>query len=314
MTDAGAWGGITVVALLSSLWVASRLPDAASGAAPDGRRRPAVHAEVGTLEGAACERDLAAKATIASASLITDEILLELVPPERLVAVSYVVDRPGASPVGDRFPRSTPRTWGHAEQLIRLDADRILLSEYTGSVPRPQLVAAGRCVGEVGAPRSVSDLLRTIHWLGLATGTEARAEVLTGQLEARIARWPSPPEAARSRALVVQGSMVYGIHTLLGDCLSRAGLFNVAGELGIGGSPLLGTEVWLQLPLDILFVAAPVTTPGAVRREHLPGGVLWEETPVFRRGRFVAVPESWVGSLSHHALRACDVFAQVAAP
>ncbi len=310
MRGMGAWGVATGLSLLSSLWLGSGLSGAASSAAPDG-----THRLVQGLVGPNCSRVAPGEARIASASLMTDEILLELVPMDRLAAVSFVADWPNATRIAGRVPPSLPRTTGTAEHLLLLRADRVVLSEFNGSLPAPQLAAAGCCVAELPAPRSINDILQSIDWLGVATGTEVRASELRARLERRLARLPGAvsvqsSSTPRPRAMVLYGTVVYGSHTVQGDCLTRAGWINVAAELGIEDAPSLSFESWLALELDALFVAAPVDTPRPALRSELPSGVLWESTPVMRLGQIIAVPESWVGSLSHYAVDACEAYAR----
>lgn len=298
------WTGSAALALAGSLLVGRLLPAAAFATAPDGSGR-----SPGMLIGPSCERSPAGQARIASASLITDEILLELLPLGRWEAVSYVVDWPRVSPVSRRFDPRLVRTSGTAEHLLGLRADRILISEHNASMPLPQLVSAGRCVAHVAAPRTVAELFDTIAWVGTVTGTGQRAADLVHGLRIEVEGWTRDEPESPLRALALQGLMVYGPDTLQGDCLSRAGFHNAALDLGIEGTPTLGAEILLGLDLDVLFVAAPVDQPGPASRSVLLPGVLWKETKVARRGHLIAVPETWVGSLSHHALHAGAAYA-----
>ena len=302
------WAVLSVVAVLSSIAAGMGLPGATFAAAPDGTTfKPA-----GALLGGACGNVPADAARIASASLITDEILIEILPEERLEAVSYVVDWPRSTAAYGRFSPALKRTWGHAEQLLRLDADRILVSEYNGSLPAAHLASAGRCVAQLSAPHSIDEVLQSISWVGRVAGAQAEAGVLLSRLRARLSALPTPSKGERPRAMVLQGLMVYGGRTVQGDCLSRAGFANVATELGIDKAPTLSAEVLLRLDLDVLFIAADVSEPEEARPADLPAGVLWQQTPVMKRGRIIVVPETWVGSLSQHAIRACEAYARFA--
>jgi iron complex transport system substrate-binding protein len=305
--EVGIWGTAGALALAGSLWVGGALPGGDYSAAPDG-----VGRTPGTLLGPGCDRVAAKQARIASAALITDEILLELLPLQRWESVSYVVDHPRVTPVSGRFAPGLFRTTGTAEQLFHLNADRFLLSEYNNAATLPHLASGGRCVIQVAVSRTVDELLSSILWVGRVTGTEHRARALHGRLARQVARWPSPPEAARPRALILQGLMTYGPGTLQHDCLRRAGLHSVIEELRLKGAPHLSSETLLRVQADVLFVAAAVEQPGPAAASQLPAGVLWDKTYVAQKGQIIAVPDTWVGSLSHHALRAGEAFAEVA--
>ena len=305
--EVGIWGAAGALALAGSLWMGAALPGGGYATARDGGGR-----QPGTLLGPGCDRVPAERARVASAALITDEILLELLPEQRWESVSYVVDLPCVSPVSGRFAPELIRTAGTAEHLFRLNADRILLSEYNNAATLPHLASGGRCVIQVAAPHTVDELLGTIVWVGQVTGTLPRAVKLHQRLALQVSRWPSPPDAQRPRALILQGLMTYAAGTLQHDCLRRAGLRNVAEELGLKGAPHLGSEILLRVEVDVLFVAAPVERPRPATLSELPGGVLWDDSYVARRGHILLVPGTWTGSLSHHALRAGEAFAEAA--
>ncbi|MFN2167746.1 MAG: hypothetical protein ACK2U9_15965, partial [Anaerolineae bacterium] len=71
--EVGIWGAAGALALAGSLWMGAALPGGGYVTAPDGGGR-----QPGTLLGPGCDRVPAERARVASAALITDEILLEL--------------------------------------------------------------------------------------------------------------------------------------------------------------------------------------------------------------------------------------------
>jgi iron complex transport system substrate-binding protein len=300
---------VAVLAVMSSVWIGATLPDAALATAPDGSR----HRATGRA-GPGCERVSPQHARVASAALLSDEILLELIDRDRWAAISYVVDWPFAAAVVGRVDPTIPRTAGTAEQLLGIGADLVFASEYTGAgALAAQLASAGRCVIELAAPRTIEELFAVISRIGQATGTGGRAAALRARLEEQLARWPRPHGVARRpTALALQGLRVFASDTLQGNCLGRAGPRNAADALGLHGTPLLPSEALLARELDLLFVAAPVPALALAKWEHLPSGVPWQATPVARRGRIFAVPEAWMSSLSHHALRAGQAYAEAA--
>jgi ABC-type hemin transport system substrate-binding protein len=87
----------------------------------------ALLAAAATLAGAA---DVPRR--VASINLSADEILVEILPPGRLVGVTRFADEPGTSNVVGRVPPSVFRFQkADMERLVALAPDLVVVSEYT---------------------------------------------------------------------------------------------------------------------------------------------------------------------------------------
>lgn len=248
---------------------------------------------------------------IASAALIADELLLELVDPSRLVALSYVVDDPRVTPAAARAPRGLPRISGSAEHVLAVRPDLVVISDYTGMALAPLLESAGICVHRVAAPKTFVDVLGEVRRAGATFGVAARAERFAAELEARLAGLRRTATARRgARVLLVQSGYGYAAGTLQHDCLVQAGLSNVLGELGLDGNVAVTTEQLLLTDPDLVFIAAEVPEPRWA--DELPPGYAWELVRAGRERQVVLVPEPWMASVSHHALAACEAYARFA--
>lgn len=305
MKQGGVLSIAAVVALCTGAWgVASR----ASGSAPLGN--PSFR-ELG-LEASAAQRSPPGRSgRIASASLVTDELLLELVPIDRICSVSYVVDWPGATPIAGRVPRALIRNRGEPEQLLAVRPDLVLLSDYDGVAGENALVAAGIPVLRVAAPRSFDELFAVVRHLARTLGREQRGAVLVDEWRRRLSAITAPPGAPSPRVLLLQGTHEYAAGTVQHDCLVRAGLTNVLETLGLRGTPALDAEQLVVLHPDFVFVAGDVPIPRAARPGDLGSEIRWELLPDVVRRRIQVVPSAWMASITHHALAACEAYAAV---
>lgn len=244
---------------------------------------------------------------IASAALLADELLLELVPKSRIAAVSFLVDEATITPLAGSVPRDLPRIGAAVEQVLELDPDLVVISDYSRLATANVLEAAGVSVFSVRAPTGFEELLVTIEQLGARVQSAQTARV-TGALRARLhelARLPKVKPAAR--ALLLQGSFSYAAGSLQHDCLRRAGLVNALDFLGVSGTPELNVELLLAARPDVVFIAHA----GAPERmSALPAGYPWHVLPAYPN-RIFAVPEAWMASISHHALAACEAYARL---
>src|SRR5579872_91380 len=66
---------------------------------------------------------------IVSLTLATDEMLLDLVPVERVIGVTFLVDDPEISNVAGRYPPDVPRLrQGDAERIVGMQPDLVCLA------------------------------------------------------------------------------------------------------------------------------------------------------------------------------------------
>src|SRR5262245_21803538 len=69
---------------------------------------------------------------VASINLAADEVLVDILPPERLVSVTRWADEKGTSNIVGRVPPNVHRfVKADLEQLVALHADLVVVSEYT---------------------------------------------------------------------------------------------------------------------------------------------------------------------------------------
>jgi iron complex transport system substrate-binding protein len=146
--------------------------------------------------------------------------------------------------------------------------------------------------------------------LGDAVGEPDRARALASSLRARIAAVAARPRRAPpARVLLWDHGYTYGVGTLADDVLRRAGASDVASEAGMRGPVALGEEAAVALAPDIVLV--PIED--AALRAHAPELVgdapVWGAVEAVRRGEVYGVPRAWMGSVSHHVVRALEAVA-----
>ena len=249
---------------------------------------------------------------IVSAALAADEILLELVEPDRLAAVSYLIDDPLASPSAGRAPAQAVRLLGPAEPIAALDGDLVIV----GGFASPELISL---LGSAGAPvlglvryGSFSDIQHNIELLGRATGEETKAAALGAELQRRLLAVARLPKLAKPpRVLALASGFVFGAGTLVDDCIRRAGARNAAAEAGLTGEGALSIEVVLSSDPDLVVVSAPLGEPRWHAPELIEPGALWRELRAVRRGDVHALPAAWLGSISQHAVLALEALARL---
>lgn len=213
----------------------------------------------------------AAPRRIVSLNLCTDEILLDLVPPDRIAAVSHLAADPLVSAVADRA-LSLPSTRGEAESVLALDPDLILAGTWTTPATLDLLERIGRRVVRVPSTSDLDGIRDAIRQVAAVVDEVEKGEALIRSFEADL-------EAARAGHRTGRpppSALVYQVNGLsagpgsLADTLIRAaGLTNHAETLGLGAGGALPLEVLAASPPDLVILSGPADEYRTVLAENL---------------------------------------------
>jgi iron complex transport system substrate-binding protein len=188
---------------------------------------------------------------IVSTSTIADQVLLELIEPSRVLAVSGHTLESGREPwryegkIGVRRAQDI-------EKIIGLRPDIVFVNSFVDARHVQRMKEAGLTLFDLGPMKGLSTLLPNIEQIAHVLtvperGRRLRARFLR-ELEAIAA---GQPESERRRALYVgiHGDRLYGgtDGTSFHDVLVAAGLVDVATEAGYEGWPAFTHEDLLSL-------------------------------------------------------------------
>ncbi len=253
---------------------------------------------------------------IVSITLPTDEVLLALVPPARIVAVTHFADDPAVSNVTGPARAVRRRVAGEAEAILALRPDLVL----TGAFVRPDTGAllARTHVPVVGtkAPASLDDVRAAIRTVGRAVDQSLAAEGLVAQMDATLdAVRRHVLGASRPRVLLLnEGGFTAGSDTVFDDLVRVAGGRNAAAEAGIRHHQVLPLEQALALDTDVIFTThyrADARTRTVVPEPSLARDPAWRNARAVREGRVYHLPERHVLSTSQHVAQAAVDIARI---
>jgi iron complex transport system substrate-binding protein len=229
---------------------------------------------------------------IASTSLLSDRLLMDLAEPDRVLAVGRgsVKAAPGrwrlaGKPVIDGM--------GPIEAIIALKPDLVLMNVFGADGRIDKLRDAGIEVFNLGQLHGIVTLLPTAEVVGALLGDAARGRQWAHDFQARISRVAAPlGDRPRLRAVYLA---VYAGHILGGsagtsfhDVLTHAGLIDAAAEAGFRDWPQFRAEQVAALDPDIIvtkdgMIEAVCTAPGLERLRACGHGA--------RAGRLLTLPD-----------------------
>ena len=191
---------------------------------------------------------------IVSLNMCTDQLLLDLVPPERIAAVSYLGTDATLSAYAKEL-QQFKKLRGTAEDVPALEPDLIIAGEYTTGATVDLLRRVGQNVLIVPMATDFDGMRATVRQIAAAVGEVARGEEVLQHFDDRL-RAARSTVASRPTALAYQvGSFVSGPESLLDAAMTAAGYRNLARELKLGAGGRLPLEQLLTSPPDLLVLA-----------------------------------------------------------
>ena len=261
---------------------------------------------------------------IISLTLPTDEILLSLVDPSRILALTTFASDPGISSVAAEaaeVPRALTLT---VEPIVALHPDLLFAASWSDAAPVGQLRAAGVPVYLIASATSVTGVEEKIARCALLTGEQQKGARLIATMRAKIAAVEKKVGAVpRTKRLRVLDYTTFGASMGKGsswdDVVRLAGLRNAADELASDrwGQVPISTEKLLEINPDLLILPGWVygeeQGAQAFRARVLADPIL-KQLAAVKAGRVFTMPEPLRSSTSQYIADAVQWLARTAYP
>ncbi len=250
-----------------------------------------------------------APSRLVSLTLMTDEMLLDLVVPERIAALSAFAADPRLSNVAERAG-DYPAMAFHVEPVLALRPDRVFVADWSDEAKVNQLRAAGIPVTLVRSPTSMDeirvallDVARTVHVEARAHELIATMDRILAEVEKQVSTIP-PGERLTVLDLHAWGS-VSAAGSSWDALLQAAGLVNAAAGLRSDrhGQAPLSTEKLLVLDPDLIVLPGWLPgDPGAAERfrENLLADPSLRPLRALQTGQVLLMPERLRSTTSHY--------------
>ena len=199
---------------------------------------------------------------VMSLSMCTDDLLLELLPPDRIASVTYYARSPANS---YQWPEAAhvPINSGTVEEVLAEKPDLVLAGTYTTPAARAILKKLGVPLLEIPPASNFDEIRRVTRQVAHALKREAAAEALIAQMDSTLQSLADskPPQTIRVAAWG-DGGAIPGKGTLFDSILSAAGGVNIAASLDSGYTSFDLEQLLIAHP-DVLAYASDITdTPG----------------------------------------------------
>lgn len=195
----------------------------------------------------------AAQDGIVSTNPCADAMLVELVPPERILAISHYSHDPVASSIPPAQARRFRATRGTAEEMIALRPALVIASSFTPPATREAYARAGLRTLYLDSPTTIEASKAQVRALADAVGAQARGTQMIARIDAAVTR-ASRSDAPVPALLWIGGNLVSGGGTLLDEMMVRAGFVDQAAHYGLQHTGTLPAEFVLADPPRLMLV------------------------------------------------------------
>lgn len=197
---------------------------------------------------------------IVSYSISTDEILMALVKPGRIAALSRLVDDPGVSSIVQEAKIIPNRVKGNSmEGVLAFHPDLVIIPDFHP----PEMLQSARELGLkvyiYKTPSDIKGVKRSIRQLAALTGEKDKGEAVITKMEEKIKRVQQQlvgiPASQRKRVIQLRSEgAFYAPDNSFGDVCRHAGVSDATLELKYPGAMEITQEKVVELNPDIIFV------------------------------------------------------------
>lgn len=237
------------------------------------------------------EEAVARGRTLASQTVLSDEVLWELGPAvrDRVVAVSVMADDPRYSAVVDRWPEAVPRLAGTSEALLALKPGYTFVASFTSAEARALLDRHGAPTHVLDGFTGFADYRRHVGDIARLAGAEQAGRALVERFDGELARLSRDVPTPAVGLVSFNEGVIAGRDTSFHDVALAAGFRNIAAEHEITGHRSISDE--LLVSWDPAVIVIPCGPPSCDASERAfaqrPG---FSATRAAREGGVIALP------------------------
>jgi iron complex transport system substrate-binding protein len=200
---------------------------------------------------------------VMSLSMCTDDLLLELLPPERIASVTYYARDPSNSYLWPQAAR-VRINFGTIEEVLAEKPDLVLAGTYTTPTARALLKKLHFPLLEVAPAANFDDVRVVTRLVAHALDVDAKGEALIAKMDATLKELAASKPAQVIRvAAWGEGGSIPGKGTMFDAILTAAGGTNIAAADDNLAYASFDMEQLVMAHPDILAYASNITdTPG----------------------------------------------------
>jgi iron complex transport system substrate-binding protein len=235
---------------------------------------------------------------VVSQTVGTDELLLAVAEPSQIAALSHLSRDAGFSAVAAeaaKYPQIKP---SDAESILRYKPTHVLVASYSRAELVAQLKRSGTKVITIDHFNTLDDAYANLRLIAKELGTEAKAESVIAQCQARLAQLEQRLKGAAPARLLAPSTYGFtgGRDTTFDDLCRHAGAINVAAEAGLVGHVATPGEALLTWKIDYLVLSGEDGASALKVYQQTPP---YKHLQVTKAGRYVLLKSYLMSCVTH---------------
>lgn len=194
---------------------------------------------------------------IVSLTSAYEPILLEMVGPSRLGAVSFLSKTKGYGPNYELAKSVKVSLYSYAvEKIVYLHPDLVIAPEYTSRDVLDGLEHMGIPVVIISSPKTVQETVALVERLGSVVGAEAKAHSMTAKMQQDIEEVKALSADTKGQVVISMSSMegFSGTGSLFDDMTRVMGLVNGPSHLGYAPRTAFTEERIIEMNPDVILI------------------------------------------------------------
>ncbi|MDU2066108.1 MAG: ABC transporter substrate-binding protein [Sporomusaceae bacterium] len=197
---------------------------------------------------------------IITLSASTDEIILGMLPTDKLVAINFLLDDPASSNIVNQAQKIPNKIKDpSAEYIFSLKPDVVIVPDWVSADIVSSLKSLGLKVFICKGSRSVAEVRETVDLLSQVVGEEEKGRQIIQQMDEKLqeikVKVDKIPVDQRKKVVLISLMTTYGgIGSTFDDMCHYAGVINGLAAIGIKNGEPLGKEGLLKVNPDILIM------------------------------------------------------------
>lgn len=190
---------------------------------------------------------------IVSTNPCADAMLVELVPPQRIAAISHYSQDAAASSIPMEVAHRFRTTHGTAEEVVTMRPELVIASSFTSPATREAYARAGLKTVYLDSPVTVEASKAQVTELAAILNVPEAGQAMNARIDRALtaATWQGPQIPA---LIWIGGNLVSGGGNLLDEMMTRAGFSDHAAHYGLQFTGYLPIEHVIVDPPRVMLV------------------------------------------------------------
>ncbi len=260
---------------------------------------------------------------IVSLNLGTDEILIDLVKPERIVALSYLVEDEGISSIVDKAKKVNKKLTdkGNVEAIIALNPDIVLMSDAVSADVGNTLREMGINVYISKTPATIEETKARVLDVAKVVDEVEKGQALVADMESALAevnkKLASISNDKKRTIIAFSFSGAFGRKTaLFNDMCVQAKVVNGAGEAGLEKGEILSKEQIVKINPDIFLLPTWNTKKQSADsyREEIRSDPAYQNVKAIKNNQLIYVSDRYRYCVSQYVTDSVQQIAKAVYP